>query len=439
MWPNFRKSEKKLAFDSIPIPSGEAKDHPSSKISDSTYMGYQYVLRPKVAFSTAYEYYNTVGMVQNAVDSYVAEVLSRDWYFDGPEYAVKAMEDWCSQYDDSMLIEYVIRDWLICGNNIIGTSDWKPIQMDSIVGLQADEYGKVSKYVQQVKGLWEDLPLPVADYIHSKFIETNRGVWGIGMFHSLMNTNWLWYDNTPVAMLDLYRRQLQNSGRSQERYAFPLNIWTMTGLSEEQWNKQKEEIKAWKPGERRLMVAPNEPKLITETIDGARAGLLTTTAEIIGKEVETGLQTSANRLITQPSAMADAREAGKKDDARLLYIMEKVRRLFQQQIIPKIVANPRKVEFHFGQQDEFDLDFAQLAQLANLSIGGKPVVSLNEYRKMLGQKGVPLDDAEYSGYLSQLDLQRQQAAQQFQPASASAEEMKNVKEALDTLTKGRRR
>src|SRR3974377_443639 len=114
----------------------EANPMASTKVSDLTYQGWHYVLRPEVYFDVAFEYYKTVAKVQNAVDTFIADILTRDWYYDGPEQKVKSAETWEDVFKFEGLLESTIRDWLVCGNSIVGITDWKPAQMYYVVGMK---------------------------------------------------------------------------------------------------------------------------------------------------------------------------------------------------------------------------------------------------------------------------------------------------------------
>ncbi|NOJ28486.1 MAG: hypothetical protein DA330_10805 [Nitrososphaera sp.] len=390
----------------------QARAKPSSYV-DSSYAGFDNIRQPEVAFATMYEYYKTIGRVQAAVDNYVAEILSRDWYFDGPESSVEAMEAWADEFDqaDSRLIEYIVRDWLVCGNNIIGTTDWQPVNMASIVGLKRDDYGNVQEYVQSTgKHYWVKLPLKVDQYIHTKYIDINRQEWGIGMFHALA-TSFAWNGKSSIPQLELLRRHYQNAANAEERYAWPLNVWAFLSTNKEAFDKQQADMKAWKPGERRffgVQSADQLPQIITETIDGNRSGLLKTTSEIIDQETSAGLQSSGTRLRTEPSAMADAREARKEDDVLLLGIMEKIRRVFNGEIIPRVLTSTnRTTEFKFGQKDQFDMTLADILAVSTAKVNNEPLISIKEGRNALQKIGFPLSDTDYNTFINDQRTQSQ--------------------------------
>lgn len=391
----------------------------SSKVSDTNYAGYQSVIMPEIDFRSAYRYYTTIGKVQNVVDSYVHEILSRDWYYEVPEgqsggeSAVKMMDQFEEDFNVTRLIEYMVRDWLICGNSMIGTTDWEPVPLDTIVGMQRDPYGKTTKYVVSVNGKWEDLPLAVDKYIHTKYIEENRHAWGIGLFHSLM-TSFDWQGTKSAPFLDIYRRHIQNLSKIEEKYASPIVVWAYENISEEAYKKQREALRAMKPGDRRI--TNKMPELRTETLDG-RGGLIGTITPVLNEELESGLQSDSIRLITQPSAMADARAANEKDDARLMGIMERVRQVFNIEIIPRITRGD-KVEFLWGTQDDFDIEIpVGLTDAINLGLVGKL-----EGREILKSRGWKLDDNLYNQEEEEKKMQMQQqmdAAMAGKPANGN--------------------
>jgi len=101
----------------------------------------------------------------------------------------------------------------------------------------------------------------------------------------------------------------------------------------------------------------NEEIIITqETVDG-NARFVEHVNKIID-EIDTGLQSSANRVIAEPSAMADAAEAGRADDDRTLGIMERLRIFMNKEVIPRVTGlEAGKLVLKWGANDAFDLEF----------------------------------------------------------------------------------
>ena len=109
-----------------------------------------------------------------------------------------------------------------------------------------------------------------------------------------------------------------------------------------------------KPGDRQIINA--EIQMVQETIDGS--GRFVEYVQQNVDEIDTGLQSSANRVIAEPSAMADAREAGAQDDDRTLGLMEMIRKFMNREVIPRVTGlKAGLVEFKWGAKDSFDLEF----------------------------------------------------------------------------------
>ncbi|AIC16939.1 phage portal protein family protein [Nitrososphaera viennensis] len=369
----------------------EPSTNSSSQVSD--YSQYQLYVRPEVDFQTCYEYYRTIGKVQNAVESYVAEILSRDWYFEGAQEGVQACEEWEDRFNLSRIIEYIVRDWLVCGNSIIGISDWQPVQISSIAGVRRSPYGIAEQFVQVVNG--REVPLDASRFIHTQYIEVNREAWGIGMFHSLLTTFDYGSRKRSLPHLEIYRRQIQLFYKILERYGSPVTVWFFENVAKAEFDRQVEELRALEPGDRRIL--SKKVEIATETVD-ARGNLINATSPVINQEIEAGLQTSANRLITQPSAMADARIGSEYDDSKTTAIMEKIRRVMNVLIIPKITL--ARVEFKWGKKDNFEFDFNQLLQAKSAGF-----VSSEEGRAILQSVGWKLDDNLFN---AQQQLQKQE-------------------------------
>jgi hypothetical protein len=391
-WPWSRTNE----LYSATLSEASAKN--SSQVSD--YSIFQQYVRPEVEFKTALEYYRTVGKVQNSVETYVAEILSRDWYFEGPETAVKQLEAWEEKFNLTRILEYMVRDWLVCGNNVLGISDWQPVQIGSIMGMKRNAYGMAEQFFQSVNG--REIELQADKFIHTKFIEINREAWGIGIFHSLMTSFMYNSRKASLPQLEIYRRKVQLLYRILERYGSPVTIWFFESLGKPQFDKQVEELKSLEAGDRRIL--SKKVEIASETID-ARGNLLNATVPDLNADIDAGLQSSSNRLITQPSAMADAREANKKDDAKVLYIAEKIRSVMNTMIIPKVVETGRNVEFKWGKQDSFEFDFAQMMQAKTAGL-----LSPEEGRKILQSVGWRLDDATYSKHRDAVQAMQQRGS-----------------------------
>lgn len=360
----------------------------SSQVSD--YSQYSLYVRPEVDFKTCYEYYRTIGKVQNAVESYVAEILSRDWYFEGAQEGVQACEEWEDRFNLSRIIEYIVRDWLVCGNSIIGISDWQPVQISSILGVKRSPYGVAEQFIQIVNG--REVPLDASRFIHTQYIELNREAWGIGMFHSLLTTFDYGSRKRSLPHLEIYRRQIQLFYKILERYGSPVTVWFFENVAKAEFDRQVEELRSLEPGDRRILSKKIE--IATETVD-ARGNLINATSPVINQEIEAGLQTSANRLITQPSAMADAEQANMKDSARLLGMAERIRRIMNTLIIPHLTSS--KVEFKWGKQDSYEFNFEQLLQARSAGF-----ISAEEGRQILASVGWKLDDGLFKAKQDQL-------------------------------------
>lgn len=121
--------------------------------------------------------------------------------------------------------------------------------------------------------------------------------------------------------------------------------------------------------------------------------------DLIKGEVEVSAQSSSSRLIEDPSAMADAREANQKDADTVLYVCELIRRLFDYVIIPRVVGD-RSVEFRWGTSDDFEFNFDQMVQAVR-----EGIISKEEAREQWKAAGGKLDDTLFQ------KAQQQKAAQ----------------------------
>jgi len=339
-------SKNEVDFGGVKI---EAAPRSSSGVSSDAFDN---IVRPSPEFAKCYEYYKTIGKIQNTTDTVVAQVISRDWFYEGKKKDIKLMEEWEEQFNLSRILENLVRNWIITGNHIIGLSDWQPVQLSSIDGLiRNPETAEVESFVQNLGG--EQVLLDAKDFMFNHFIESDRQAWGLSMYHSLFTPFTDLDGKTADPIIEVYRQMEADMGKIIHKYASPRVIYTVDGV-------QKDVIRddiapllsSMKAGDRTILNQNIE--LQSETVDPRARfeGFV----EQLNQEVESGLQSSSSRLITRPSAMADAATAISQDDDRVLGIMEKIRRWMNGTIVPHITGT-KEVEFKWGASDKMELEF----------------------------------------------------------------------------------
>lgn len=324
-------------------------------------------IRPRIEFWKRMEYYLTVGRVQNVVESLVLNIQSREHYYDSKEegedleQVIELMEAWEEQIRLNRFFGNMVRNWIINGVHIINPTDWLPLQLQSIIGKRRDLEGNTTQYIQYING--REFTLQATDFIEVPYIELDREPWPTGMFDSLMNREYIDVDGgDPRATLELYRQSLQDNMRIHHKFASPRVAWIMKNANKETIDNDIVPLmEQMRPGDR---IALNEElEIIQESVDG-NARFIEHVNKIID-EVDSGLQSSANRLITEPSAMADAKEAGQQDDDRVLGIMERIRLFMNFEVIPRITGREiGEIQFKWGNKDTFDLEFPDALQMA---------------------------------------------------------------------------
>ncbi len=333
--------------------------------STAIYHNYDRVI-PRIDFRKRAEFYLSVGRVQNVVENYKLNIINREWYYDDTsngeqQTGVEIMEEWEDNINLTKLLGEKIINWIVFGSDIRSPKDWVQLQLQSIVGKRINDDGDTTEYIQVIDG--QERVLPAGDFIEDKYIDFDRDPWGVGMFDSLMNRDWLDTDGRdPIASLELYRQALQDNMKIHHKFASPRVIYTVPGANEETIdNDITPMVEGMGPGDR--AVINQEIEIIQETVDG-NARFIEHVNKIID-EIDSGLQSSANRLITEPSAMADAREAGDQDDDRTLGIMEKIRVWMNKEVIPRVTGLERgDIVFKWGSKDTFGLQFPEAIQMA---------------------------------------------------------------------------
>jgi len=317
---------------------------------------------PRIEFWKRQEFYLTIGRIANVVESYVLDIINREHYYDAGqdqdpealEPQIKLLEQWQETIDFSRFKGTLIRNWIINGVNIISPDDYKFLQLQSLTAKVRDDFGNTEFYLQTHNGV--EHKLPSSDFIEIPYIDLDREPWGVGMFDSLMNRNFLDIDGKDgMSTAELYRQALQDNMKIHHKFASPRVIYTAPDANPTTIDEDiVPTIEGMAPGDR--AVFNEEITIQQETVDG-NARFIEHVNKIID-EMDTGLQSSANRVIAEPSAMADAREAGAQDDDRTLGLMERVRQFMNKEIIPRITGlAPGILVFKWGGKDAFDIEF----------------------------------------------------------------------------------
>jgi len=298
------------------------------------------------------------------------------------------MEDWEENIVLTKLLATLVRNWIINGVNIISPKDWEFMQLQSIQAKRRDKYGRTTSYIQIING--QEIDIPADDFLEIPFIELDREPWPTGMFDSLMNREFIDIDGRdPRASLELYRQALQDNMKIHHKFASPRVLYIAENANEETIDNDIVPIvEGMLPGDRAVF---NEKiEIIQETVDG-NARFIEHVNKIID-EIDTGLQSSANRLIAEPSAMADARAATDNDDDRTLGIMERIRIFMNRTVIPTVTGlEPGQIVFKWGAKDAFELEFPDALEKAV----GSGILSAQQAAIMLEEQyhwKIPTDD-----------------------------------------------
>lgn len=383
---------------------------------------------PHIPFDKRIEFYMTVGKIQNVVDAMVLDITNRSFFFKdstdggkGGAYTkeLRLMEKWQkSKVQLSEMFAEVVRNWLINGVHILSPIDWEPVQLRSIRSKIRDNNGITKQYIQVING--QEKFLDATQFLEIPYINMDVAAWGVGLFDSIMNRNYLDIDgHQPNATLEIYRQTLQDQGRILHKFSSPRTYYMpadgVTVSKDVIDNDIVPIIEASHPGDRAVMSQRME--ILTEDIDGQSR--FTEYADDINDEVEAGLQSSKNRLLIEPSAMADAKEAGEQDDDRSLGLMEKLRVFMNKTVIPHVLGvDAGWIEFVWGEKDAFNLQIPP-ALLQSVQAG---IISPEQALLMLKE--------QYEWNIPELtpELQKQQDDRML-----SSQDIKENDEALGSL------
>jgi hypothetical protein len=340
-------------------------------------------IEPNPSFKKAQEYYCSSPRIFNVVESNVLEVINREWYYDGDEKLVEILTNWEKKVNLKNLFKYMVRSWEIFGVHILSPTDWEGIQMTTILAKRRDEDGNTVEYIQSRDG--QEHKINAADFIELPFIQVEREPWGFSQFHSLFFNAYVDIDGKdPRPIVELQRQTTQDTMKIHHKFASPRVFYNVPNVDKKVLDDDiVPVIEGMAPGDRAAFNTEIKPEM--EVVD--TSSRFNDSVMNIDKEMDIGTQSSRNRKIAEPSAMADAESASRDDDDHIMGIMEEIKHFMNKILIPHVlgikdIEDPSmmpEIEFKWGARDRFDLEYPEGISKA-LNDG---VITIQQASKML--------------------------------------------------------
>lgn len=392
---------------------------PAALVSNDAGAGAKTREYPDVLFKQQFEYYKTIGKVQNSTDMACMKVIARHWYFESTDPAnkypeqIKALEAWENKFNLSFIFESMVRDWLVCGNNMIDLATWQPVQMIFMDSMERNEFGVPIRYIFLFNG--QPIALDPPKFLHTKWIDQNRAAWGLGAYHAIFNDRWYDKDVKFVkSIAAILRVMQQDAAKIHHKFASPRIIYGFDNVNKEVFDRDIAPL-VRKMGAGDRLAISKTPTLITETVDGKAR--FTDSIDMINSEVEAGLQSYTNPIVTKSVPLSTSKVGNSQDEDRSLGILEKLRRVFDNEFIPRILGEQwrGKICIKFGTPDDYQYQPNELQVWLE-----QGVVSKSEVRNILRKK-LPLDDQAYAK-----DIAEQEAKQKEQMQSQQDMKMQQM-------------
>lgn len=412
--------DEKLEEAYVPI---APKVKPAAPISDEV----TDMQRPDIPFLQCYQFLATLPTLQNSVLAEIDNIIGRDWYYaavagddtekpNGKEIGSKAKEaipqqdpvaqeyikylnKWETEFELERIFEYLITDWSTCGNCLLGISDWQPVMLGRVEGCVRNEVnGSVIKY-WFIKTTGERLPLDAKNFIHSRYFDVDREPWSLAKFHALFNNNFTDPDiKKPKPLAAIIRVMLQDAGKIHHKFAMPRILYGFKDVSKEVF--EQDIVPSFNKIAQGGRGAFNKEFTVNqENVDGTAR--FTESIDLINDQMEAGSGSSVNRVQTKASALADANVAASGTDDRYVGDMDRLRRLMNNDIIPRVIAQKKNdldnwkqyrgmVEFRWGAKDSFEFNPDEALKFLGVGVYAK-----KEVREMLKAAGRPVNDEWY--------------------------------------------
>lgn len=186
-------------------------------------------------------------------DTYVQMIIGSGLKIKIPknEKAEKTLRDWQYDTDFDVKLENALHSYIGQGQMIFEYSkdyqDYVEVNLNEIDRVKLDERGKWSKIFLTKGSVSKEIELTPKDVKWFKLTETNKEIFGRGMFHAIITGKEIdgdYYDS-PLEALWKIEDAMKKIFQS---YASPIMMIHFEDAGEEFINKQKEEFKKAKPG-----------------------------------------------------------------------------------------------------------------------------------------------------------------------------------------------
>lgn len=347
---------------------------------------------PKIlAKARLMNYYYVHPKVKTVTDTIRLQIKSRGYYYKckNPK-AKKALEQFTKRARLGHVIDTWITEGIVTGDSFTemlspdNLQNLGPVPISTIWKIDRNEDGSYKTIWQLNEG--DKRALDPRNFIHFKLIDLPDQAFGIGLIHALATPQLIDGDFRPSA-LDNHLMMTDAMVRAIETHIAPLITAYYENASDDFLEQEASKIKNARNGG--YYLTNKKPEWTQLAID-PRARFEAYIAHM-DDLVDAGLAHPVIRLLTNPSALADAQAAADIMEPFLFGIESTIKELIDTEIIPRVltaagILDDGENEFLWGKEDESDFNVEEIFTALNTKVGNKPTISIKEARMMLREK-----------------------------------------------------
>ena len=267
---------------------------------------------------------------------------------------VTKIKDWFDEINFEQKIEDGLPSYLGVGNLLLEVepktlSDFVEIPISTIKSIVRNKKGKVSNYIQYVNNMQKELP---PDNIkHLKLTNSQREVWGRGLYHAIINkftdpTTGEVYDAPIFAM----KKAEDGITRIIQNYSSPTQMFYFEDAGENFIEKQADDLRKARPGAKIL----TDKKFEVETFEVEGNNKFDGYIEHMQKNIlEPGIQFPLGFF----NAAFTARAASETSDSVMIRKVKRIQRRLAHQLKEQIILPYLRKTDKSIKESDFDISF----------------------------------------------------------------------------------
>jgi len=359
--------------------------------------------KPTVSFATLVEIYVSDPAARAAVDFLADQAVGMGFYTTAEdEKAKKIVDDFSSLVNLDGLLQKTAREVVAYGNCF-----WEKIEPEkleslkllpitSIDNINRDQYGEVQGFKQTFR--YGGTELQPNRIIHFCWNPVDGEAFGIGILRSIAETMVTGENETRPSFVTMKSEIEDSMTKIMKKYAGPTEIWKFPGANDEKAQGYAGQVKSIPREGARFVTNAKDVEVQTVAVDPRSR--FDAYIEHIWNQFILGLQTPLPKLFTTPGfTEASARAAIEVAERKVLALQRFIKRIVEHEVFEPILkqagldSTKANCRLNWGMPEKPDIN-ALLPILSNIARDRPDVILAHEFRAILKDLGLPLEETE---------------------------------------------